>query len=214
MNNLPGTELCSSIRELLSARLDNELHDDDDVLACDTHLNSCVACQSWLGSAEAMHRTFRISAPVPSPDVSGSIMAMIRAEGTSPRIPPVFAMARVGLVIVSLMLLVGTFSSLSTGGHWSTSHIPQELFGFQVALSVAFAAVALRPSWAPGVAVSSTAAAVAMILTAVIGARSASTSSSLEFNHVLEVAGAVLTCALARRPLQMARTSLHGTQIA
>jgi hypothetical protein len=141
-------------------------------------------------------------------------MAMIRVESNSSRVPPVFAMARVGLAIVSLMLFVGTFSGLSAGRQWSASHAPQELFGFQVALSVAFAAVAFRPTWAPGVAVSSLAAAIAMILTAVIGANSASTSSSLEFNHVLEVAGAVLTWTLARRPQRMARVSLHGAQVA
>ncbi len=203
MDGLYLSDQCRNIRELVSAQLDDELISLNEFEQLTSHLVHCQACARWQASTLAMSGPSRIRRTELVPDLSASIMASISNETRLTSTPSLVPMARLGLLVLSIALLVGAITSLANrnpevllaGG----SHSPQELFGFQFALSVGFAVAAWKPHWAGGLAVSSSVAAAVLIFTAFTGMETGTTTGTLEFNHVLEVAGALLTCVISRQ---------------
>ncbi len=204
--SVPGP--CAVAREIASARLDGEFFDEQELDSVDRHIEECSSCAQWVASATAIHRSLRLSASEDVPDLSAQIMMSVRREQLVPAAPSVLPMARLGLIAMAFAITLGVAGEIGTTG-WTNTHTSQELLAFQLAFAGGYVAAAIRPRWAGGIAVSSVITAAVLVITAVSGVRSGETSGTIEFNHVLEVIGAVLACVVAR----LAGTAGLGTVV-
>src|SRR5262245_56552110 len=95
---------CDQSRDLLSARLDGEVTDDE-VAVLERHLASCAACADFAGQLTALDRVTRLTPAEPVPDLTGAILA---AHAPNPRREA----ARWSLVVVAVAQLLLALPSL------------------------------------------------------------------------------------------------------
>jgi predicted anti-sigma-YlaC factor YlaD len=197
---------CSVVREAISACLDGEEGPIDEA-AADTHVASCRACQAWREDLATLHRTVRVRAADPVPDLSGPIVdahlptahrrgRSILARG--PLAEPV-SPVRWGLFVVALTQLVLAVPPLLFGEDaGATVHVARELGSFDVALAVGLLVAAWQPARSWGLFPVVAALGLVMIGTAVLDVLDDAARIGGETHHLLDLAGVVLLWMVAR----------------
>lgn len=152
---LPG---CAQVEEAISAGLDAEPPGLDDV-EVQRHLDVCVSCADFARRAPQLSRRLRVSPAPQVPDLSGAIVAAVRAVGPRRTVRPqrtgrphrgVRAMhaARAGLVAVGLAQLALAVPLL-LGVHGS-DHLLRHLAVLELALGVGLIVAGVQPRLASG----------------------------------------------------------------
>lgn len=120
---------CEEYREALSARLDDEEGPDDARHPADLHLEHCADCALWYDNAALITRRTRTTAAVAWPDVADAVLAKVPAGAS-------VTATRLRAALGAVGVLQG-LAALFTNGDYQTA-------AWQVALAVAFCAVAAR----------------------------------------------------------------------
>ncbi|MCF6746133.1 hypothetical protein E9529_18010 [Blastococcus sp. KM273128] len=149
----PGRR-CADFREAISARLDGESLETP-VAELDRHLVTCVACADWSSQAAQVTRQARI-APAPSvPDLAAAILAAL------PPSPMTAAAVRSRVLGTALRLALLAIGVTQAGVAWpalqrgagamsAPVHMAHETGAWNLAVAVAFLAVAAAPRLAAG----------------------------------------------------------------
>ncbi len=173
---------CEEYREALSARLDDEEGPEDARLPADLHLEHCADCATWYDNAAFITRRTRTTAAVAWPDVADAVLARVPAgtSVTSTRL-------RAALAAVGAAQGTAAVFSLADGGAYETA-------AWQLALSVAFCAVAARRAPPAG---------LVPLLATFVGVLSwahLTGAGSGVLSYLLSAAGLVLVVLLGRMP--------------
>lgn len=173
---------CEEYREALSARLDDEEGPEDARVPADLHLEHCADCATWYDNAAFITRRTRTTAAVAWPDVADAVLARVPAGS-----PVTSTRLRVAIAAVGAAQGTAALFSLADGGAFETS-------AFQLALAVAFCAVAARRSPPAG---------LVPLLATFVGVLSwgqLSGQASGALTYLLSAAGLVLVVLLGRMP--------------
>lgn len=109
---------CEWAREAISTRLDGEI-DDADRARLDEHLARCADCSRYLTNVEALHRSVRVRASDPMPDLTDTIMQRLRTPARGRR-----RVRGLGVAAVALAGIGGVVTVLVADGDGDT---PPEL---------------------------------------------------------------------------------------
>jgi predicted anti-sigma-YlaC factor YlaD len=172
---------CEEYREALSARLDDEEGPEDARVPADRHLEHCADCATWYDDAAFITRRTRTTAAVAWPDVADAVLARVPAGS-----PVTSTRLRACLAAVGAAQGTAALFSLADGGAYETS-------AFQLALGVAFCAVAARRSPPAG---------LVPLLATLVGVLSWGQLSgqASTLTYLLSAAGLVLVVLLGRMP--------------
>jgi len=139
---------CGLYRDAISARIDGESGGvAEEALA--VHLAACAACRTWESAALAATRRARVRAAEPVPDLSGAILAAMRAEATRAR--PTAAAAgvpsviRLALALVAAAQVLVAAPALVGNDLGASLHVAHEQGSWGLALAAALALAAWRP---------------------------------------------------------------------
>jgi predicted anti-sigma-YlaC factor YlaD len=190
---------CDLAREAISSRLDGELPPLDEV-ALDAHLASCSSCESHARALAGLHRSLRVRAAEPVPDLTHQIMAATADSLPTPgrTTAPGVEWARYGLFTVAMTQLILAVPLLLLGrDSGSALHTTRELGAFSLALAVGMLVAAWQPERAGGLLPMAGALAAGLIATAVADVVTGHSPIIGETPHVLELVGVVLLWRLA-----------------
>lgn len=188
---------CEDARELLSAGLDGEVRDREAV-HLDAHLAACPACVAHRAALEHLHRTARLRAAEPVPDLTAPIVAAL--AGRLPVHRAGGGGARHALLAVALTQLVLALPQLVlAAGDGVPTHVARELGAFDLALAAGLLVAAWQPARAPGLVPMAAALAAAVVGTAVADVAAGDATLADESHHALEVVGMALLWVVARR---------------
>jgi predicted anti-sigma-YlaC factor YlaD len=197
---------CSSYRELVSARLDDELTVVESE-ALDTHLRHCAACTTFATRATALAPLVRVRAADRIPDLVAPILAVARA----PRRDAFRDAARLMLAWVAVAELAFALPALVLGdSSGATAHVARHLGSFDVAIAAGLLYAAWRPQRAPALIPVAFVLTGCVIVTAALDLTDGSTSSGLEAHHLVDLVGFALLWIVAGRPLPR-RGSMRAT---
>lgn len=140
---------CSSYREALSAWIDGEPHrvQRADVVE---HLVACGGCRRWHDDVVRLNRLLRVRPTIAVPDLTSSVLAaaLPASRGWTARL------LLGGVSVVQLTLgvsqVIGGRSAHGVHGDAGASHLFNESTAWNLALGIALAWAALRPSAAAG----------------------------------------------------------------
>jgi predicted anti-sigma-YlaC factor YlaD len=146
---------CSDFREAASARLDGEPLGMP-ARALDEHLASCSACSSWSEDAARVTRRARLAPAPPVPDLTAAVLAALPRE-----LPGAAVAARSRLAGTALRLALVAVAVAQAGLAWpalasgtaamsAPVHMAHETGAWNLAVAVAFGAVAAGPRLAAG----------------------------------------------------------------
>ena len=149
----PGRQ-CAGVREAISARLDGEPLGTP-VAELERHLANCVACAAWSSQAAQVTRRARIAPAPPVPDLTAAILAAL------PPSPMAAAAVRSRVLGNALRLALLAIGVAQAGLAWpalqrgagamsAPVHMAHETGAWNLAVAVAFLAVAAAPQLAPG----------------------------------------------------------------
>jgi predicted anti-sigma-YlaC factor YlaD len=179
---------CDECRDLISARQDGEMVDDEIIEA---HLVTCAPCRDW---EQRSHRLARAGLAV-AEVAHVSVMPQARTPGSL-----VDRWLRIMLAWVGVALVVWNISGvLETGADPGAVHLARHQSAFAVALGVAFLYVAWRSDRAYGLVPFAVTFAVAVTAVAVVDLVTGSANASRESLHFLELAGLVMLWTLGVR---------------
>lgn len=191
---------CDQAREALSARLDGELPQLDDP-TLDAHLDSCAACQSHARALAGLHRSLRVRAAEPVPDLTRQIMAATadRLPHPTARVAAGIEWARYSLFTVAMTELILALPLLLLAEQDSDNalHTTRELGAFSLALAVGMLVAAWQPERASGMLPMAGALAAGLIATATADVITGHSPVLGEAPHLLELIGVVLLWRLA-----------------
>ncbi len=207
---------CDQVREHLSAALDGEWHTSEDITtALRTHLDGCAGCRNWQQLLVVTTRKVRVHEAGTVPDLSSVIINRLiesQRQATHMRRASPLPMLRLALGTISIGLIVGALTNLvHTADSFSSGHLPRELGGFELALGVGFLFAALRPRHAPGIAIVGAIVGSLLGLTTLWDVLAGTTTSGIEAHHLLDIAGAAVSVAVARLSTGMANPQEFGT---
>jgi predicted anti-sigma-YlaC factor YlaD len=178
---------CEEYREALSARLDDEQAPEDARLPADRHLEDCADCALWYDNAAFITRRTRTTAAVSWPDVADAVLARMPASTMTTAGRLRVALGVVGAAQGTSALLSLTGTSSPAGGAFETG-------AWQLALAVAFCAVAVRRAPPAG---------LVPLLATFVGVLSwghLAGDLTTTLPYLLSVAGLVLVLLLGRMP--------------
>jgi len=188
---------CTSYRELISARLDDEIT----VLeadALDAHLHHCTDCAHFAARAAALMPIVRVRVADEIPDLVAPILAAARA----PRRDPLRHAARLMLAWVAIVELAFALPALILGDSTgATAHVARHLGSFDVAIAAGLLYAAWRPQRALALIPVALVLTGCVVATAALDLTDGSTSSGLEAHHVVDLVGFALLWVVAGRPL-------------
>ncbi|MEJ8281900.1 hypothetical protein [Pseudonocardia spirodelae] len=189
---------CRDVRLSLSAAADGE---DAPVGPVERgeHLGTCAACRDWAARAERVDRRVRVAPALPVRDRTDEVVAAVLADGRRRDRRPSPVRAGLALAAAAHLVVVVPALVVADAGPDVPPHAARELGVFNLALGVAFAVAAYRPSRAPGLRLPTGVAAVALCLLAVVDAALGRTTVAVELPHLASLAGWVLLCVLVRR---------------
>ncbi|HEY7277115.1 MAG TPA: zf-HC2 domain-containing protein [Trebonia sp.] len=186
---------CDRAREAISARIDGEDPGVPDG-ALEAHLAGCDACQAWQQRAHALTRRARLGGPFLDHDLTGPVLAALPAAPGRGRLRLAL---RAALLALSLGQLAVTVPLLILGHDPEAStHAAHELGSFDLALAIAFAVGAVRPTLSAGLAWTCAIAAGGLAGTAIADLIGGQTFGADEAQHLIAVAGALLLIWQAR----------------
>ena len=188
---------CSSYRELVSARLDDELTMFESE-ALDTHLHHCADCRGFAARAAGLMPLLRVRVADDIPDLVAPILARAKA----PRRDAVRDAARLMLVWVAVVELAFALPALVLGdSSGASSHVARHLGSFDVAIAAGLLYAAWRPHRALALLPVALVLTGCVIVTATFDLTDGSTSSGLEAHHLVDLVGFALLWVVAGRPL-------------
>jgi predicted anti-sigma-YlaC factor YlaD len=188
---------CRMYRELISARLDDELSTVESH-ALDTHLDQCAACVGFAARAAALVPMVRVRAADEIPDLVAPILASAKA----PRRDALRDGSRLMLAWVAIVMLAFALPALVYGdSNGATSHVARHLGSFDVAIAAGLLYAAWRPQRALALIPVAVVLAGCVIVTATFDLTDGSTSSGLEAHHLVDLVGFALLWIVAGRPL-------------
>jgi predicted anti-sigma-YlaC factor YlaD len=188
---------CSSYRDLVSARLDDELTPlETDAL--DAHLQRCADCTAFAAQAAALLPIVRVRAADDIPD----LVAPILAEAKAPMPDTIRHAARLMLAWVASVELAFALPALILGDSTgATAHVARHLGSFDVAIAAGLLYAAWRPQRALALLPVALVLTGCIVVTAALDITDGSTSSGLEAHHLVDLLGFVLLWFVAGRPL-------------
>jgi predicted anti-sigma-YlaC factor YlaD len=195
---------CPAYREAISARLDGE-PSAVPPHALEEHLETCVSCASWEDAAALVTRRARL-APAPAvPDLTAAVLAALPRE-----LPGAAAAARarltgtglrLGLLALGVAQACIAWPSLASGAGAMSApvHMAHETGAWNLALAVAFLAVAAAPRLAAG-ALPFLGTFAALLTAVTVGDLAAGhVQPDRAVAHLLLLAGVVLVATVAWR---------------
>jgi len=192
---------CTSYRDLISARLDDELTVlEAEALAA--HLHHCPECAQFAARAAALVPILRVRAADPIPDLVAPILAAAKA----PRRDPIRHAARLMLAWVAAVELAFALPALVLGDSTgATAHVARHLGSFDVAIAAGLLYAAWRPQRALALIPVALVLTGCVVVTAALDLTDGSTSSGLEAHHLVDLIGFALLWVVAGRPLPRRR---------
>jgi len=191
---------CSESRELISARIDDEL-DSQTATRLDSHLQSCYECSAYQDDAYALRRSFQVQA--------------VSDDARAPEAPPAAVSAAGSLAGVSflrwmLFAIGGTLVILNASSLLSTesgvgAHLSRHDGVFGTALGIGMLAVALKPHRAIGLVPLTSTIAVLMIIVAIGDLAAGNTKLLGEAVHVVEFLGLICLWVISGGPSRIPR---------
>ena len=193
---------CSLIRAALSASLDGE----DPGMSrgeVDEHLSTCAGCRSFALGAEALHRSARVTAADPVPDLTPAIMKAIHesepARAERRELDERVVGLRWCLAIVAGVQLAMAVPALVLGDDAGIpAHLARHLGSFAVALAVGLLLVAWRPERAGALLPVVAVLAVCLIGSSALDVADGRAALGSEMTHVPELLGLLAVWLLAR----------------
>ena len=180
---------CDRIREAISAQIDDE---DTGLPSGDleAHLAGCGACREWQRHAHAVTRRARLGGSFLDHDLTQAVLAACPAVPPRWRLP----LTRRGmLVLLALAQLAIAAPMLFLGhDHDAGVHAAHELGSFNLALAIAFAVGAIRPTLSAGLSWPCGIAAIGLVTTAVADLIGGQAIGADEAQHLVALAGAAL----------------------
>ena len=145
---------CAGFREAISARLDGESLGMP-VAELDGHLAECVPCAAWSSQAAGVTRQARIAPAPPVPDLTAVILAALPSSpmtAAAVRSRVLGAALRLTLLAIGLAQAGLAWPALQRGAGAMSApvHMAHETGAWNLAVAVAFLAVAAAPQLAPG----------------------------------------------------------------
>ena len=197
---------CHDCRIAISARLDGEASAAarKDL---DAHLGACAGCRAYAAEVAAVHRSVRLRAAEPVPDLTAGILSAIGNDAHDPRVGSL----RLGLVVVGVIQVLVALPALLFGDDAGLpAHTARHLGSFAVALGIGFLVAAWQPRRVGGL-LALTAALVACLLvsSAIDVASGAATALSELGGHATEIVGLGLLWMLARDTGQVGTLRSH-----
>jgi len=197
---------CGDARTEISARLDGEASAAarKDL---DAHLGACAGCRAYAAEVAAVHRSVRLRAAEPVPDLTAGILSAIGNDAHDPRVGSL----RLGLVVVGVIQVLVALPALLFGDDAGLpAHTARHLGSFAVALGIGFLVAAWQPRRVGGL-LALTAALVACLLvsSAIDVASGAATALSELGGHATEIVGLGLLWMLARDTGQVGTLRSH-----
>jgi predicted anti-sigma-YlaC factor YlaD len=187
---------CDTYRELISARLDNELTELE-AAALDAHLDHCAECSGFAARATAM-MPMRVRAADQIPDLVAPILAATKA----PQRDTVRHAARLMLAWVATVELAFALPALVLGDSTgATAHVARHLGSFDVAIAAGLLYAAWRPQRALSLLPIALVLTACVVVTAALDLTDGSTSSGLEAHHLIDLLGFALLWVVAGRPI-------------
>ena len=194
---------CTSYRDLVSARLDDELTPlETDAL--DAHLGHCAECRAFAAGAAALMPVVRVRAAEQIPDLVAPILAAAKA----PRRDAARDAARLMLAWVSIVQLAFALPALILGDSTgATAHVARHLGSFDVAIAAGLLYAAWRPQRAFALMPVALVMTGCVVATAALDLTDGSTSSGLEAHHLIDLVGFALLWVVAGRPMPRRRAA-------
>ena len=188
---------CTQGREAISARLDGEDSPTTEA-ALDDHLAGCRACRTFALDAGDLHRTLRVRAAEPVPDLSAAILQA--ARGTEAAAVPSRSIPwlRYALTVVGLTMLVLSVPSLVLHDAGSAIHLTRELSAWDLAFAAGLLFAAWQPARARGLLPMAAVLAGGQVLGSIIDIGGGRAPAVSEAHHALELTGVVLLWLLCR----------------
>ena len=186
---------CSPFLELMSARLDNETTDEEDVRLAE-HLARCSACSQLASALDMRHRQFRIESIDAIPDLAPHVMAVAHP----PRLGRM-GWLRQALAIIGLTELVLSLPALVLGDDaGAPAHIARHVGSLGAALGFALLYVAWKPTRAYGLLPFVASLAAFMATSSVVDLVFNRANIGAESTHLVEFVGMFFVWLLAGSP--------------
>jgi predicted anti-sigma-YlaC factor YlaD len=208
---------CQPFRDAISARLDGEPLGIP-VARLEEHLAGCADCTVWARDAARVTRKARLAAAPPVPDLTEAVLTALPRE-----LPGAAAAARERLVESALRLALLAVGVAQAGLAWpvlvdgagamsAPVHLSHETGAWNVAVAIAFLAVAAVPRLAAGALpfLGTFAALLVPVTVADLGAGHVHLDRAMA--HVLLVLGVLLVAAVAWRGRRRSAASV-GTRV-
>jgi predicted anti-sigma-YlaC factor YlaD len=195
---------CSTVREALSARLDDEPLGMPEG-ALDQHLSGCAACAEWAEAAAVVTRRARLAAAPQVPDLTAAVLTALPRELPGARVAARSRLAdtavRLALLVVAAAQAGLAWPALAYGAAAMSApvHVTHETGAWNLGIAAAFLGVAAAPRLAAGALpfLVTFAALLAPVTLADLAAGHVHADRAIA--HVLLLAGVVLVATAAWR---------------
>ena len=177
---------CRTVREVLSAQLDQEAGDEE-AAAANRHLGQCPGCAQWWTSAGAVARTLRVRPAEVVPDIATAALNRSRNERRWP-----YQSARAALAVLAAVELVFAVSGVVAGRDASPIHDTQHLGAFGAAIAAAVLVAALRPALARGMMPIALTLGIAIPIFAVVDLANGNLTTGGGIHHIVQMIGVAL----------------------
>lgn len=186
---------CSPFHELISARLDNETTDKEDIRLAE-HLAGCSACSQLASALDVRHRQFRVESIDAIPDLAPHVMAVAHP----PRLGRM-GWLRQALAIIGLTELVLSLPALVLGDDaGAPAHIARHVGSLGAALGFALLYVAWKPTRAYGLLPFVASLAACMAISSAFDLAYNHVTIGAESTHLVEFLGMFFVWLLAGSP--------------
>jgi predicted anti-sigma-YlaC factor YlaD len=187
---------CDQIREAISARLDGE---EPGIAPAEigTHVASCPGCRAFMEGTAALHRSVRLAAAPPVPDLTPQVLAAIGAETGDRDLGSRERGLRIALALLGLVQLGVAVPALLGSDGGVDIHSARHLGSFSIALAVGFLFAAWRPARVAGLLPVVAALVVCVVGTSLLDVIGGRTAAVGEANHGVEIAGLMAAWLLA-----------------
>ncbi len=185
---------CHPFRELVSARIDGELGNNDEV-QLDAHLGTCPSCLAFQDDSYALRRALRMQVVAPqqaTPDpatFAGSLQSVSALQWA--------------LFVVGGTLVLLNAQAVFVSGGTTAAHLSRHDGVFGTALGIGMLAVAAKPHRAIGLVPLTSAIAVLMAIVATADLVSGDANLLAEAIHIVEFAGLICLWVISGGPSRL-----------
>jgi predicted anti-sigma-YlaC factor YlaD len=189
---------CHDYREAISAQLDGETTPVAPAELA-AHLDGCAACRRFAATTSELHRSVRVHAAEPVPDLTRSILERIGAEPTRRHAAADAVRGlQVALFVVAVVQLAVSVPALLGSDPGLSVHAARHVGSFDVALAVAFFYVAFRPKRASGMLPFVAALVICLAVSSAVDINAGRSTIGAEAQHMTDLVALGLLWLLAR----------------